>query len=100
MIKYFPSKHISIISFLWVYSKCEMRKYDFWAIFSEKINQGRDEGIKYMTVNRPSCPSWSPPPNMQYTYHIHSAFKGHVASIPFNFTATSKLLEVYSTLGI
>jgi hypothetical protein len=35
MIKYFASKHTSIISFLWVYSKCEIKKYDFW-IFSEK----------------------------------------------------------------
>jgi hypothetical protein len=38
-IKYFASKHTSVISFLWVYSECGKKKK--LIIFSEKINQGR-----------------------------------------------------------
>jgi hypothetical protein len=40
-IKYFSSKHVSIISFLWVYSKHEIKKYDFLGDIFRKENQGR-----------------------------------------------------------
>jgi hypothetical protein len=48
MIKYFASKHIPIISFLWEYSKCEIENIFFGSYFQKKINQGNlsDYGIK------------------------------------------------------
>jgi hypothetical protein len=38
-VKYFSSKHITVISFLWVYSIHEIKKYDFLSYFQKKIRE-------------------------------------------------------------
>jgi hypothetical protein len=38
-IKYSAWKHISPVSFLWVYSKSEIKEYDFFYIFRKKLTR-------------------------------------------------------------